>query len=526
MAIAAMSLPKDEMPAVTHVLMVEDNAADRNLVRISLSDMTHPYRLDCADHLADGLEKLKATQPDVILLDLNLPDSQGRETVQKVLAVAPHVPILVLTGINDDALARDAVRAGAQDYLVKGKVESQVLAHAMRNAIERHRVSVELRENRDKQVEFKDRFLSHVSHELRSPLACIHQYAEVMLEGLAGPLNIQEQQYLQNVLRSAKQLNSLINDLLDAARANVAKISIEPACVRPCEIVGQVAQMLAPQAKSRNILLNTEIEPYIPSMLGDRRRLLQVVTNLVENALKYTEAGGSIKISSCVYAEDPRFIQISVADTGRGIHPSNLSRVFDRLYQEPQTQKTQHGLGLGLAICKELVESHGGKIWVESKFGKGSVFFFTAPMFSLPEVISPVLLEQGRVRPATLIAVEIARRAKTVTADAWECARRRCREVVERCILPDKDVLLPSMQPLERREMIFVLACTDAKGAGILESRICGQLAATPEITSMCIYRTFPIALPMPQTEFPDVFAHLEWVSEEIERTVSHIANV
>ena len=512
----ALSLSGVQSVMMTHVLVVDDNAADRNLVRLSLSESPYIYKVECAERLSEGLHKLETEQPDVILLDLNLPDSQGGDTVRRVVDEVPQVPILVLTGSDDDGLALDAMRAGAQDYIVKGQIDSSALTRAMRYAIERHRLQIALQDAREEQLEFKDTFLSHVSHELRSPLACIHQYTEVMLEGLAGPLTNKGRGYLHNVLRSTKQLNGLINDLLDAARVNVGKLTIELGRIQPADVVAQLLQLFEAKAKAKNVTLTAKVAPYLPAVLADHSRLLQIFTNLLENALKFTEPGGVITISAATFPEDPKFVQWSVADTGQGIHPENLSRIFERLYQEQSAVHNRQGLGLGLAICKELVERHAGRIWVDSKPGKGSVFSFTTPVFSLLEITSPLLVREGKVRPATVVAVEIASPTKTVPADTWEYSRRRCREVIERCMLPDKDVVLPSMHASDR-EVVFVLACTDLKGAAVLEARISSQLGSIPELAKACNIRTFCVSLPEVPPDRTQLMEQLEWISRKIE---------
>jgi signal transduction histidine kinase len=398
-----MSLATVTNEMATNVLVVEDDTAVRKLVRMSLSKSPYRYRLDFAERLSEGLAQLGARQTDVVLLDLNLPDSHGSDTVRKVVQQAPDVPILVLTGANDDRLAIEAVHMGAQDYLVKGDIDSEVLARAMRYAIERHHLLMTLRETRQKELEFKDKFLSHVSHELRSPLACIHQYSEVILEGLAGPLSETQRNYLGNVLRSAKQLNGLISDLLDAARANVGKLTIEPSRVDTTDLVQQLSQMFETKTRVRGLRFSATAAPDLPPVMADRARLLQISVNLLENAIKFTEVNGEVSLACQIFAEDPKFIQFSVADSGKGIKSENLERIFERLYQEQNAASSRQGLGLGLAICKELVERHGGRIWVKSEPGKGSVFSFTLPIFSLPRTVSPVLMRNGKVQPATIV---------------------------------------------------------------------------------------------------------------------------
>jgi signal transduction histidine kinase len=503
----------------TQVLVVDDNAADRNLVRLSLLAAPRAYNLECAARLSEGLEMLGKQPPDVVLLDLDLPDSQGTETIQRVVSQAPQVPVLVLTGTADDSIALAAVRTGAQDYIVKGQINSGALTRALHYAIERHQVLTALRESRQQQLEFKDKFLSHVSHELRSPLACIHEYAGVMLDGLAGPLTKKERQYLQNVLRSAGQLNNLINDLLDAASASAGKLTIEPGRVDPLEVIQQLMQMFGPKAEARGVKLLANVQGPIVPVQADRRRFLQIFINLLENALKFTEAGGEISLHAVVCPKDPKFVQFSVADTGRGIHPENLERIFDRLYQEQNAVFNRKGLGLGLAICEELVEQHGGRIWAESEFGKGSVFSFVLPVFSLPAAVSPILVRDGKVQEATVIGVEIARGSQAVSDEVWELTERRCREIVGRCILPDKDFLLPTMD-FERRGMLFVLACAGPAGAAVIEKRILGQLTASPQITNACVYKTSCWPLPTIPPNEKHLDKQVQWISKVIENTI------
>ena len=164
----------------THVLMIEDNPGDADLVRLRLVEGKSAVDVNCVNRLSDGLASLKDKSPSIILLDLNLPDSQGAETFRKVLEKAPDVPIVILSGQDDEALAIKALHQGVQDYLVKGAISSNGLDRAMRYAIERQALLRSLEMSRKQQLEFKNQFLSHVSHELRTPLTCIHQFATIL----------------------------------------------------------------------------------------------------------------------------------------------------------------------------------------------------------------------------------------------------------------------------------------------------------------------------------------------------------
>jgi DNA-binding response OmpR family regulator len=166
------------------VLVVEDNAGDVRLLREMFSgekvdgfEITHLLRMSEAEvHLAKG-------GVDIILLDMGLPDGQGLDTVRRAHAAAPDVPLIVLTGLDDEALAAEAMTLGAQDYLIKGQIESRALPRALRHAIDRYRLQAETDLIRTHQMEFKDEFLSHVSHELRSPLNAVRQFVSILLDG-------------------------------------------------------------------------------------------------------------------------------------------------------------------------------------------------------------------------------------------------------------------------------------------------------------------------------------------------------
>src|ERR1700726_5300078 len=213
------------------VLLVEDNAGDARLLREMFTterpgsiELTHLMRMsEALVHLAKG-------GVDIILLDMGLPDEHGLDTVRRARAVAPEVPLIVLTGLEDEALAAEAMKEGAQDYLIKGQIENRALPRALRHAIERHRMQMETDLIRTHQMKFQDEFLSHVSHELRSPLTAIYQFVTILLDRLAGELNLEQDEYLQIVLRNVKQLQSMINDLLEVTRVQAGKLTIELQC--------------------------------------------------------------------------------------------------------------------------------------------------------------------------------------------------------------------------------------------------------------------------------------------------------
>ena len=186
----------------THVLLIEDNPGDADLVRLRLVEGKNHVDVSCVDRLSDGLASLTKAPPSIVLLDLNLPDCQGAETFRRVLENSPDVPIVILSGQDDEVLAMKALNLGVQDYLLKGSITSSALERAMRYAVERQALLRSLEMSRKQQLEFKNQFLSHVSHELRTPLTCIYQFVTILLDGLAGEISADQRDHLETILRS------------------------------------------------------------------------------------------------------------------------------------------------------------------------------------------------------------------------------------------------------------------------------------------------------------------------------------
>ena len=482
-----------------HVLLIEDNRGDADLVRLRLVEANSDLDVSCADRLSAGLASMSQTPPAVVLLDLNLPDSRGAETFRKVLKEAPGVPVVVLSGRDDEELAAKAVQQGVQDYLVKGAFDSKQLARAMRYAMERQALLTSLDMSRKQQLQFKDQFLSHVSHELRTPLTCIHQFVTILMDGLAGPISPEQRDHIGTILKSANQLRSMIRDLVEATRAESRKIRIEPRCIALGDVMQKAVAMMRVTAEEKQIGLEVGFDARIPLVYADPDRVLQVLINLIDNGIKFTPAGGSVMVKACLVDADPNFVYVSVADSGRGISPEAKSLIFERLYQDSNAvDNNQKGLGLGLYIAKELVGLHGGRIWVTSEPGHGSIFSFTLPLYSLAKLLAPVILCQGRLRDSiVLIALELTP-LSTSLAGNWEDTRQQCLEILRRCILPDKDLLLPATGSDGKDKTFFVVASADCDGVNVLLKRIHEQLEGCSELKASAIFTTStePVQLP------------------------------
>ncbi|HWF91089.1 MAG TPA: ATP-binding protein, partial [Terriglobales bacterium] len=293
------------------------------------------------------------------------------------------------------------------------------------------------------------------------------------------------------------------------------KIRIEQQCIAIGEVIHQVLSMLRASAQNKGIGLEIGVDTRIPLAFADADRILQVLTNLMDNAIKFTAPGGSVMVKAFLLESDPDFLYISVSDTGRGINPEVKAMIFERLYQEPGTiDDSRKGLGLGLYITHEIVSLHGGRIWVESEPGHGSTFTFTLPLFSLAKLLLPAVVEEGKLRSSlSLITVELT----PVSAQAvgnWREIRRQCLELLRSCILADKDLLLPTLG-IEKREAFLILAAADLHGTEVITERIREQIARAPDLQGRVVgnVSAVPIALPTRDN------------SEPIEKQVQELAD-
>jgi len=505
----------------THILLIEDNPGDADLVRLKLVESQPQTRVDCVHRLSDGLASLDREMPSLVLLDLNLPDSRGAATFRKILEKAPNVPIVVLSGQDDEALAAKAVNHGVQDYLLKGDLSSKRLEQAMRYAVERQALSRSMEMARKKQIEFKNQFLSHVSHELRTPLTCIHQYVTLLLDGLAGPVAPEQSDHLRTVLRSVNQLHAMIRDLLEATRAETGKLRIEPRCISLSGLIEQAVAMMRPTAQAKQVGLEIRMDTRIPLVFADPDRILEVLINLIDNAIKFTPAEGAVTVKACMAEGLSDMARISVCDTGRGISPEAKNLIFERLYQDPESvDDNRSGLGLGLFICRELVRLHSGTISVASDPGQGSTFTFTLPLYSLTKLLSPVITDQGTLRPSlVLVRVEL-RPLSSPPRGNWKELWPQCLETLRRCVYLDKDLVLPPTGATGGEEAFFVVASTDMDRSGVMTTRIREQLARNTDLAGKAALTITTLPIELPRTRAESLEEQVEQVTQVVNRMV------
>jgi len=221
-------------------------------------------------------------------------------------------------------------------------------------------------------------FVANVSHELRTPLTAIHGYLETLL---SGALEEREnaRRFLEIVFRHTERLGRLLNDLTDLSNIELGRVSLKLAPTRLDEVVDAVLAIMSPRAESGRVALRSHVPPDLPTVLADRDRLVQVVINLVDNAIKYTPEGGSVTVKA--QPADDGQVAVDVVDTGIGIPPADLPRITERFYRVDKARSRElGGTGLGLAIVKHLVVAHGGQLRIESEPGRGTTVRVTVPV--------------------------------------------------------------------------------------------------------------------------------------------------
>lgn len=364
-------------------------------VILGKSSRPEQYSVETAGTLSDAVRCLCNGIYDIVLLDLNLPDSRGIETVQRARETNPDVSIVVLTGLDDEEAGLEAIRKGAEDYLVKGHSLEHVLVRTLRHSLERKRVQQRLTETLVAKAEAesanqaKSEFLANMSHELRTPLHAILSFASFGIKkyAVAEPEKILD--YFNRIQNSGSVLLELLNDLLDLAKleSRRTRFTFEPTDISM--LIRSVVSEMDILLSERNLTIRQELLEFDEKVTLDAEKIKQVLRNLFDNAIKFSPVGGTIDVS---ISRDQNSVRVSVRDQGPGIPPDELEAVFDKFVQSSKTKTGAGGTGLGLAICHEIIAAHGGLIWAENRPEGGTTFSFEISLSLTPCAERPTLL--------------------------------------------------------------------------------------------------------------------------------------
>ncbi len=354
------------------------------------------YGVATASSAEEGMAIIARGGIKVVLSDQRMPYVSGVEFLRQVKELCPDTVRILFTAYADLSAAERAINISEVFRLINKPWEAVELKVAVEGAIRHYDLLVENRrlyeetKIRNEELESANRklkalyeiqkeFSSTLSHELRTPLASIKAGVDIVLSGTTGDLTADQKDFLSKSKANIDRLNRLINDILDLAHLESGKT---PVNIQPNDLNGVVRSVMETQgsvAQDKGVYLKSTLDPQLPAIAFDVDKIIQVLNNLIANAIKFTDKGG-VTVSTFNHPQ-ANHIEICIKDTGYGIQAEDIPKLFNKFQQlgEPAHRKTG-GTGLGLAICKEIIRQHGGKIYVESKAGEGSAFYFVLPI--------------------------------------------------------------------------------------------------------------------------------------------------
>lgn len=390
------------------ILYVEDNLENQLLVRRVLE--SRGYKIAIAEDGLTGVRMAQELEPDLILMDINLPGMDGYAAATRIKSIDKlrSVPVVALTANVLHGDRERTLAAGCDGYLQKpididllidrvneflkdptsateemGTTERlryvEQYASDLVNKLEHQIQELQQANEELRQLDrMKSEFVSTVSHELRTPLNIIIGHGEVLEDELFGPLNDHQRRYVSNIVRSARHLYDLVQDILDLSKIESGRLSIHRQRFPLPDALEELRIMLEPMAQQKGLYFSFQVENNVETVVADRLRFKQIVHNLTSNAIKFTPEGGSV---TCIISQPTSgIIQVEVIDTGIGIAPEDQELIFERFRQvDSSASREGEGTGLGLTLTREFIELHGGTISVDSEINRGSIFTVVLP---------------------------------------------------------------------------------------------------------------------------------------------------
>ncbi len=358
------------------ILVVDDEDSLRLTLKLRLQGADFDVRV--AKDGEEALEALKQAPVDLVLLDINMPNMDGIETLGHITEDYPSTEIIMLTGFADFSTAIECLKKGAKDYLVKPIEMTELVT----------RVKSTLRAKTSERAyhELQQRYMSTFFHDLLGPLTTVNSTVEHLVEGKSGHVSKEQAVLLRYAGELTEKMTQRVKEMIDLSQFEAGLVTLER---KPLDIAIFTEMMCARYeilAKSKEIKIIKKIDKNLPTLDFDFDKLAQVINNILDNAIKYSLREGTIaitvsKITREELGKKRQYILFAIKDNGVGIRSDELPLVFNK-YKEQLTAKPSDlkTTVLGLAISKHIVEAHGGTIWAESEVSKGSTFSFTLPI--------------------------------------------------------------------------------------------------------------------------------------------------
>ncbi|MBH0087719.1 response regulator [Pseudoalteromonas sp. AS71] len=378
---------------VTQLLLVEDDEDDYILTCDYLDQLdSHTFNIQWISSPEQAIATLSKNEHDICLLDYRLGASNGLDVLKEAIANGFSGPIIMLTGQSNDELDSAALDAGAVDYLIKTEMSSSRFARAIRYALARKDVEGERVERLKAEAEnrSKDRFLAHLSHELRTPLSSILGYTELLMQ---SDFSQQAENELGVIYRNGKHLLSLLNDVLDLSKIAADKLELTLSEVNLDSMLADVYTLMRVSVLDKGLTLRFESQQPLPLVARlDATRVRQILINLINNAVKFTDKGEIVVNAWTQWVDDHEMLFFSIKDSGMGIAPEKQELIFKPFEQIADVEsRSVGGAGLGLAICAELLARMHGNISLHSEIGKGATFTISVYPGDISEVERQVL---------------------------------------------------------------------------------------------------------------------------------------
>lgn len=366
------------------ILVVDDTEDNLDLLEFALK--RKPVKMLRATSGLACLTLAKENKPDLILLDIQMPEMDGFETLKRLRAnpETAKIPVIFLTAQRKDpeSIAK-GLAMGADQYLTKPIDTEELLV--------RTRMLISLKKAEAELERMKADFMAMLVHDLRSPLIGIKNVLELLQESDKSiPLSQDYFELINSAQVSGNRLLELVSDLLDVSKYEAGNIAFDKASVPVSRFIDPILRQMEVQFRQKNVKLTTSYADGLPNVFVDAQKTEQVMMNFLSNALKFTKSGGTIELTAEPITEkihteledmNRRFVRVKITDSGVGIAAEELPLLFKRYKQASSARTTkQKGTGLGLVICKLIVEAQGGTVGVQSELGKGSTFSFTLPV--------------------------------------------------------------------------------------------------------------------------------------------------
>ncbi len=362
------------------ILVVDDSQDNLKTISSFLKETELPLTILKAPNGKIACTLAEKKLPDLIIMDWEMPEMDGIETLKylKNIEATKDIPVIMCTGkMTTSEHLKTALEAGAVDYIRKpvDKTELSARVYSMLKLSESYREIKLLNAT-------KDKFFSIIAHDLKSPFSALLGFSELLLENHATYDDAEREEYIRFINDGSIKTYKLLENLLTWAQSQTGRIKFTPEKINIEELINEIISLLEEPAGNKEIKLISNTERDL-SVNADKNMINTVIRNLISNAIKFTPKGGDITVKSHKTTDEnnQEFVKISIKDSGVGISPEIQTKLF-KITENVSTKGTEKeaGTGLGLILCKEFVEKHNGKIWVESEVGKGSNFKFTIPL--------------------------------------------------------------------------------------------------------------------------------------------------